>query len=331
MVKAAVIYEKGGPEVFKWEKIEVPDPGPFELQIKNTAIGINYVDTYHRRGMPHPWPVPELPLVLGFEGVGIVKEIGENVKNFSKGDRVAYALPPHGSYSEERNYPAEKLLKVPDFLSNLKDQDLAAVMLKGLTAQYLLRRTYVVKKGDVILVHAAAGGMGLILCQWGKELGATVIGTVSSEKKAEQARKAGADYTVIHSKGDFESVVKKVTDGEGCPVVYESIGRDTFKKSMNCLRPMGMLACYGHASGAPDPVDVIELGMKGSLFLTRPAIMHYMAKRNHLLESAKDLFDILGKGKLKSNVNHIYPLSDVGEAHRAMEARETTGSIVLIP
>jgi NADPH:quinone reductase and related Zn-dependent oxidoreductases len=219
MVKAAVIYEKGGPEVFKWEKIEVPDPGPFELQIKNTAIGINYVDTYHRRGMPHPWPVPELPLVLGFEGVGIVKEIGENVKNFTKGDRVAYALPPHGSYSEERNYPAEKLLKVPDFLSNLKDQDLAAVMLKGLTAQYLLRRTYVVKQGDVILVHAAAGGMGLILCQWGKELGATVIGTVSSEKKAEQARKAGADYTVIHSKGDFESVVKKVTDGEGCPVV----------------------------------------------------------------------------------------------------------------
>ena len=330
-VKAAVIYEKGGPEVFKWEEIKVPSPGPFELLIKNTAIGINYVDTYHRRGMPHPWPVPNLPLVLGFEGVGLVKEIGEKVKNFSIGDRVAYALPPHGSYSEERIYPEDKLLKVPNFLSNLKDQDLAAVMLKGLTAQYLLRRTYIVKPGDVILVHAAAGGMGLILCQWGKELGATVIGTVSSEKKAEQARQAGADYIVIHNKGDFVKTVKNVTNGEGCPVVYESIGKDTFRKSMDCLRPMGMLACYGHASGAPDPVDVIELGTRGSLFLTRPAIMHYMAKRNDLLESAKDLFDILGKGKLKSNVNHIYPLSDVGEAHRAMESRETTGSIVLIP
>ena len=166
MTKAAVIYEKGGPEVFKWEEIKVPSPGPLELVIKNTAIGINYVDTYHRRGMPHPWPVPDLPLVLGFEGVGVVKEIGEKVNNFKIGDRVAYALPPHGSYSEERIYPADKLLKVPDFLSNLKDQDLAAVMLKGLTAQYLLRRTYFVKPGDVILVHAAAGGIGLILCQW---------------------------------------------------------------------------------------------------------------------------------------------------------------------
>ncbi len=331
MTKAAVIYEKGGPEVFKWEEIKVPSPEPLELVIKNTAIGINYVDTYHRRGMPHPWPVPDLPLVLGFEGVGVVKEIGEKVNNFKIGDRVAYALPPHGSYSEERIYPADKLLKVPDFLSNLKDQDLAAVMLKGLTAQYLLRRTYFVKPGDVILVHAAAGGMGLILCQWGKELGATVIGTVSSEKKAEQAKQAGADHLVIHSKGDFVKTVKDVTNGEGCPVVYESIGKDTFKRSMDCLKPMGMLACYGHASGAPDPVDVIELGTRGSLFLTRPAIMHYMAKRNDLEESAKDLFDILGTGKLKSNVNHIYPLSEVGEAHRAMEARETTGSIVLIP
>ena len=331
MTKAAVIYEKGGPEVFKWEEIIVPSPGPLELRIKNTAVGINYVDTYHRRGMPHPWPVPDLPLVLGFEGVGIVKEIGEKVKNFKIGDRVAYALPPHGSYSEERIYPEDKLLKVPDFLSNLRDQDLAAVMLKGLTAQYLLRRTYFVKPGDAILVHAAAGGMGLILCQWGKELGATVIGTVSSEKKAEQAKQAGADHIIVHSKGDFVKTVKDVTNGKGCPVVYESIGKDTFRRSMDCLRPMGMLACYGHASGAPDPVDVIELGTRGSLFLTRPAIMHYMAKRNDLEESAKDLFDILGTGKLKSNVNHIYPLADVGEAHRAIEARETTGSIVLIP
>ncbi len=331
MTKAAVIYEKGGPEVFCWEEITVPSPSSLELRIKNTAIGVNYVDTYHRRGIPHPWPVPDLPLVLGFEGVGIVQEIGKEVKNFSVGDRVAYALPPHGSYSEERIYPAEKLLKVPDFLSSLKDQDLAAVMLKGLTAQYLLRRTYIVNQGDTILVHAAAGGMGLILCQWGKELGANVIGTVSSDEKAEQARRAGADHVIIHSKGDFVKTVMEVTNGEGCPIVYESIGKDTFRRSMDCLRPMGMLACYGHASGVPEPVDVIELGTRGSLFLTRPAIMHYMARRSDLLKSAKDLFEILGSGKLKSNVNHTYPLSDVGEAHRAIQNRETTGSVVLIP
>ena len=189
-----------------------------------------------RRGIPHPWPVPDLPLVLGFEGVGIVQEIGKEVKNFSVGDRVAYALPPHGSYSEERIYPAEKLLKVPDFLSSLKDQDLAAVMLKGLTAQYLLRRTYIVNQGDTILVHAAAGGMGLILCQWGKELGANVIGTVSSDEKAEQARRAGADHVIIHSKGDFVKTVMEVTNGEGCPIVYESIGKDTFRRSRSWLQ-----------------------------------------------------------------------------------------------
>ena len=331
MVKAAVIYEKGDPTVFKWKEITVPTPNANEVKIKNTAIGVNYVDTYHRRGIPHPWPVPTLPLVLGFEGVGFVQEVGENVEDFSVGDRVAYALPPHGAYSEERVYPAEKLLKVPKFLSHVKDQDLAAVMLKGLTAQYLLRRTYVVNQGDTILVHAAAGGMGLILCQWGKLLGANVIGTVSSAEKAQQARDNGADHTIVHSKGDFVKTVMEVTNGEGCPVVYESIGRDTIRRSIECLRPMGMLVCYGHASGAPDPIDIIELGTKGSLFLTRPAIMHYMAKRKDLLESSKDLFEILATGKLNSNVNHTFPLCDVGEAHRAIEARETTGSIVLIP
>ena len=204
-------------------------------------------------------------------------------------------------------------------------------MLKGLTAQLLLKRTYSVKSGDVILVHAAAGGMGLILCQWAKYLGATVIGTVSSEQKAEQAREAGAEHVVIHSKGDFVKTVLEVTDGQGCPVVYESIGKDTFRRSMECLQPMGMLAAYGHASGAPDPVDVVELGTKGSLFLTRPAIMHYMAKREDLVSSANDLFSVIKTGNLKSNVNHTYPLSEVGEAHRAIENRETTGATVLIP
>ena len=223
------------------------------------------------------------------------------------------------------------MIKIPDFLSNQTDQDLAALMLKGLTAQFLLRRTYRVKPGDVILVHAAAGGMGLLLCQWAKYLGAIVIGTVSSEEKAEKARAAGAQHTVIHTKGDFVKTVLDVTDGKGCPVVYESIGKDTFKRSMDCLQPMGMLAAYGHASGAPDPVDVIELGTRGSLFQTRPAIMHYMEKRDDLMLSANDLFNVIEKGNLKSNVNHVYPLREVGEAHRAIENRETTGATVLIP
>ena len=329
--KAAVIYEKGAPDVFKWEDIEVPNPTKKEVRLKNTAVGVNYIDTYHRRGMPHPWPVPELPIVLGIEGIGVVEELGSEVSEFSIGDRVGYALPPHGAYSEERVYPVEKLIKIPNSLSNQSDQDLAALMLKGLTAQFLLRRTYFVKPGDVILVHAAAGGMGLILCQWAKYLGATIIGTVSSEQKAEQAKNAGAHHVIIHSKGDFVKTVLDVTDGKGCPVVYESIGKDTFRRSMDCLQPMGMLAAYGHASGAPDPVDVVELGSRGSLFLTRPAIMHYMAKREDLISSANDLFDVIEKGKLKSNVNHIYPLSEVGEAHRAIENRETTGATVLIP
>ena len=329
--KAAVIYEKGAPDVFKWESFEVPNPKNKEVRLKNTAIGVNYIDTYHRRGMPHPWPVPELPLVLGIEGVSVVEELGSEVTEFSVGDRVAYALPPHGAYSQERVYPVDKLLKVPNSLSNQSDKDLAALMLKGLTAQFLLRRTYFVKSGDIILVHAAAGGMGLILCQWAKHLGATVIGTVSSEEKAEKAKKAGAEHVVIHSKGDFVKTVLEVTEGKGCPVVYESIGKDTFKRSMDCLQPMGMLAAYGHASGVPDPVDVVELGTRGSLFLTRPAIMHYMAKREDLVSSATELFDVIEKGNLKSNVNHVYPLSEVAEAHRAIENRETTGATVLIP
>ena len=330
-MKAVEINKTGGTEVLEIKEITLDEPGPEEVQIEQKAMGLNYIDTYHRRGMPHPWPVPELPIVLGIEGVSIVEELGADVTEFSIGDRVAYALPPHGAYSEERVYPVDKLIKVPHSLSNVSDQDLAALMLKGLTAQFLLKRTYSVKSGDVILVHAAAGGMGLILCQWAKYLGATVIGTVSSEQKAEQAREAGAEHVVIHSKGDFVKTVLEVTDGQGCPVVYESIGKDTFRRSMECLQPMGMLAAYGHASGAPDPVDVVELGTKGSLFLTRPAIMHYMAKREDLVSSANDLFSVIKTGNLKSNVNHTYPLSEVGEAHRAIENRETTGATVLIP
>ncbi|MDE0384856.1 MAG: quinone oxidoreductase [Defluviicoccus sp.] len=278
--------------------------------------------------MPHPWPVPALPLVLGFEGAGVVTEIGAGIEGLAPGDRVGYAMPPHGAYSQERIYPADKVVRVPD---GIDARAVAALMLKGLTAQYLLRRTYRVERGDAILVHAAAGGMGQILCQWGKHLGATVIGTVSTGEKAEQARAAGCDHAVVHGEGDFVETVGEVTGGEGCAVVYESIGKDTFRRSMDCLRPLGMMASYGHASGAPDPVDVIELGARGSLFLTRPAIMHYMAKREDLVAGAEELFEVVRSGAVKPAVNHLYPLREAAEAHRMIEARRTTGATVLLP
>ncbi len=328
MPMAAVIHEKGAPDVFRWEEVEVGAPGAGEVRIRNEAVGVNYVDTYHRRGMPHPWPVPALPLVLGFEGAGTVAEIGEGVEGLAPGDRVGYAMPPHGAYSQERIYPAEKVVRVPD---GIDARAVAALMLKGLTAQYLLRRTYRVERGDAILVHAAAGGMGQILCQWGRHLGATVIGTVSTGEKAEQARAAGCDHAVVHGEGDFVETVGEVTGGEGCAVVYESIGKDTFRRSMDCLRPLGMMASYGHASGAPDPVDVIELGARGSLFLTRPAIMHYMAKREDLAAGAEELFEVVRSGAVKPAVNHLYPLREAAEAHRMIEARRTTGATVLLP
>lgn len=329
MTMAAVIHEKGAPDVFRWEEVEVPSPGAGEVRLRNGAIGVNYVDTYHRRGMPHPWPVPPLPLVLGFEGVGVILEVGPGVDGFKEGDRVCYAMPPHGAYAQERVYPADKLIEVPAALDD--DRTVAAMMLKGLTAQYLLRRTYAVQPGDTILVHAAAGGMGLILCQWARHLGATVIGTVSSDEKAELAAAAGCHHPIVHTREDFLPVVREVTNGEGCAIVYESIGKDTFQRSLDCLRPMGILASYGHASGAPDPVDVIELGAKGSLFVTRPAIMHYMAKREDMLASAADLFEVVESGAVKIAVNHVYPLSEAAEAHRAIEERRTTGSTILMP
>jgi NADPH2:quinone reductase len=328
MVMAAVIHEKGPPEVFHWEEIQVPAPGPGEVRLCNSAIGVNYVDTYHRRGMPHPWPVPALPLVLGFEGVGVVEAVGADVDDYLEGDRVCYALPPHGAYAQARVYPAEKLIPAPP---GIDDNTIAAMLLKGLTAQYLLRRTYAVRPGDIILVHAAAGGMGQILCQWGRHLGATVVGTVGTEDKVAVARAAGAHHVAIPAQEDFQALVMEVSGGEGCHVVYESIGKDTFRKSMACLRPLGMLASYGHASGPPDPVDVIELGAKGSLFLTRPAIMHYMADREDRLAAAKDLFEVVENGAVRIAVNHLYPLSEAAAAHRAIEERRTTGSTVLLP
>ena len=329
MTKAQVIHKHGPPEVMSWEEWMVPEPTVGEVQLRHTAIGVNYADTYHRGGISHPWPVPPCPVVIGFEGVGIVEAVAEGVTDFNVGDRVAYGIPPLGSYSETRNYPADKLLHLPD---SLDGKTVAALLMKGMTAHYLLHRTYAVQAGDTILVHAAAGGMGLILCQWAKALGATIVGTVSTEEKAEVAANAGCDYPVVRSKEDFVAKVKEVTDGEGAAVVYEAIGKDTLQQSLDSLRPMGMCAAYGHVSGPPDPIDIIQdLGRRGSLFITRPAIMHYVAKREDLVATANALFEVINKGILDANINYEYPLKEAVAAHQAIESGKTQGAIVLIP
>jgi NADPH2:quinone reductase len=329
MSKAQVIHELGPPEVMRWQEWPVQDPRPGEVRIRHTAVGVNFADTYHRGGVSHPWPVPPCPVVVGFEGVGVVEGAGDGVAGFASGDRVAYGIPPLGSYAEVRNYPAEKLLHLPD---GLDDRQVAALLMKGMTAHYLLHRTYAVRPGDTIVVHAAAGGMGLILCQWARALGATVVGTVSTDAKAEAARAAGCDHPVVRSKQDFVAKVREVTDGEGAAVVYEAIGKETLQQSLDCLRPMGMCAAYGHVSGPPDRVDIIQdLGRRGSLFITRPAIMHYVAKRSDLEWTARDLFAAIGDGILDANINYEYPLADAVEAHRAIESGTTLGATVLIP
>ena len=329
MNKAQVIRKLGPPSAMNWEEWPVDDPLPGEVLIRHTAIGVNFADTYHRAGVLHPWPVPNPPVVIGFEGVGIVEGVGDDVTHFSVGDRVAYGIPPLGSYSETRNYPADKLLHLP---SEIEDKKIAALLMKGMTAHYLLHRTYKVLPGDVILVHAAAGGMGLILCQWAKALGATVIGTVSTPQKAERARAAGCDYPVVRSERKFVDVVKEITNNEGCSVVYESIGKDTLQDSLDSLKLMGVCAAYGHVSGPPDPVDIIQdLGRRGSLFITRPAIMHYVSKRSDLEWASNDLFKAVADGILAANVNYEYPLKDAVVAHEAIESGNTLGAAVLIP
>ena len=322
MPKAAVIHEKGPPEVLVWEDIEVPDPGPGEARLRQTAVGVNYVDTYHRAGVPHPWPVPPPPTVIGLEGVGIVEAVGPGVTG------VAYAYPPLGAYAEVRNMTADRLMMVPD---GIGDVQAAGMMLKGLTAQYLLRSTYRVGPGDIIVITAAAGGMGLILCQWANHLGATVIGTVSTEEKAEQAAAHGCHHPVLYKSQDLRETVRELTDGAGVPVVYESVGKDTFQRSLECLRPRGILASFGHASGPPDPVDVIELGARGSLWVTRPTIMTYMEDRGDMVAAAGELFEVVQSGAVKIEVNQTFALKDAARAHRAVGERRTTGSTVLLP
>jgi NADPH2:quinone reductase len=323
MTHAIRIHETGGPEKMVWEEVPVADPGPGEVRVRNTAVGLNYIDTYHRGGL---YPVP-LPATLGMEGAGVVEAVGPKVKEFKKGDRVAYSNPI-GAYAEVLLRPADRLVKVP---AGIDDKIAAAIMLKGMTAWYLARRTYVVKKGDTILVHAAAGGVGQILSQWAKHLGATVIGTVGSDDKVEAAKKAGCKHVIVTSKENFVDRVKEITRGAGVPVVYDGVGKATFLPSLDCIRPMGMMVTFGNASGPVDPISPVLLSQKGSIFLTRPTLFTYTAKREDLLQAAKELFDVVKKKVVKISVNQTYPLREAAQAHRDLEARKTTGSTVLLP
>nr|WP_294528051.1 quinone oxidoreductase [uncultured Rhodopila sp.] len=323
MTKAIRIHTNGGPEVMVWEDVPTPEPGPGEALIKHEAIGLNFIDVYFRSGL---YKAPGLPLIIGQEGAGTVLAVGPDVKSPAVGDRVAYA-GPLGGYATERVIAADRLVKLPDAISF---ETGAAMMLQGLTAQYLIRRTFAVKPGDTIVVHAAAGGVGLILCQWAQHLGATVIGVVSSEEKAELARAHGAAHTVVgHTK--LAAEVKRITGGAMVPVVYDSVGKDTFAASIDCLAPLGLMVSYGNASGPVPPVDISMLGAKGSLYLTRPTLATYTTKRSDLERIAAELFEVVGSGVVKIQVNQTFALKDAGLAHAALEARKTTGSTVLIP
>jgi NADPH:quinone reductase len=324
MTKAIRIHETGGPEVMRWEDIPAPDPGPSEAVVKHEAIGVNFIDVYFRTGL---YKAPGLPAVLGMEGAGTVTAIGSDVTAVRVGDRVAYAGGPIGAYATSRAIPADRLLVLPDHIGF---QTAAAMMLQGMTAQYLLRRTYKVQKGDTILVHAAAGGVGLIMCQWGRHLGATVIGTVSNEQKAELARANGAAHVII-GQDNLVAEVKRVTQGAMLPVVYDSVGKDTFMASLDCLAPLGMMVSFGNSSGPVGAVDVGVLGAKGSLFLTRPSLASYTSRRADLERTAQDLFDVVGSGAVTISVNQTFPLSEAAAAHTALESRRTTGSTVLLP
>ena len=316
--------QTGGPDVLQWVEAPLDAPAAGEVQVRHRAVGVNFIDTYHRSGL---YPVP-LPSGLGQEAAGVVEAVGEGVSEFLPGDRVAYAGGPVGAYSDVRNIAAAELVKRPEVLSFEQG---AAVMMQGLTAQYLLRRTYRVQPGDTLLIHAAAGGVGLIACQWAKALGATVIGTVSSDAKAELARRHGCDHTIVTSREKVSQRVRELTAGEGVAVVYDSVGKDTFFDSLACLRPLGMMVSFGNASG-PVPAFEPSLLMKmGSLFLTRPTLFHYTQRRADLLAMAGELFDVVASGQVRISVNQRYPLRDAALAHAALEARRTTGSTVLIP
>ncbi len=321
MPHAIRIHEVGGPEVLKWEEVEVGEPGPGEVRIHQSAAGLNFIDVYHRIGLY----AQKMPFTPGVEGAGTVEAVGEAVQGLKPGDRVAYSGPV-GGYAEQRLIDADRLVKLPDDVSF---EQAAGMMLQGMTARMLLRAVYPVKSGDTILVHAAAGGVGLILCQWASALGATVIGTVSTEEKAELARAHGCHHPILYTRQDFVAEVDKLTAGQKLPVVYDSVGKDTFMQSLDCLRPRGLMVSFGNASGPVDPISPLLLSQKGSLFLTRPTLFHYVATRPELELAAQELFDVVRSGKVEIEIKQRFPLKDAGEAHRALEARKTSGSTIL--
>jgi len=321
MTHAIRVHKPGGPEVLQWEEISLGDPGPGEIRLRHNAVGLNFIDVYHRTGL---YPLP-LPFIPGMEGAGTVEAVGDGVADLRPGDRVAYA-GVIGGYAEARLIAADRVMKLPETIG---DEVAAAMMLQGMTVQYLIRKVYPVKAGDTILIHAAAGGVGLILCQWAASLGATVIGTVSSDEKAALAKANGCHHVIIYTREDFVARVMDITGGAKLPVVYDSIGKDTFLKSLDCLRPRGLMVTFGQASGPVGPIDLGILGQKGSLVVTRPTLQSFIATRAELNETATDLFDVVGKGTVKISVNQTYALKHAAQAHTDLEARKTTGSTVL--
>lgn len=325
MPYAIRVHEHGGPEALRWEEVPLPEPQAGEVLVEHTAVGLNFIDVYFRTGLYQP---AERPFIPGVEAAGRVTAVGPGVTGLKEGDRVAYATQPPGSYTQARAMPANRLVKLPD---EIDDETAAAIMLKGMTAQCLLRRVYPVKAGDTILVHAAAGGVGSLMCQWAKHLGATVIGTVGSADKAARIKALGCDYPILYNEQDFVERVKEITSGRGVDVVYDSVGRATFMKSLDCLRPMGMMVSFGQSSGALEPLEVGQLAAKGSLFLTRPTLFTYTARREDLVTTARELFEVVRERVIKVNIGQRWPLAEAGAAHQALEARATTGSTLLMP
>jgi NADPH2:quinone reductase len=324
MAQAIRFHKTGGPEVLAWEEIDVAAPGPGEVRMRNTAIGVNFIDTYQRSGL---YPIA-LPSGLGTESAGVVEAVGAGVDWLAPGDRVASCTAPLGAYSTERIVPADKLVKLPE---GIDDRTAAAMMLKGLTVQYLFRQTYPLKAGDTILFHAAAGGVGLIACQWARALGVTMIGTVSSDAKAQLAREYGCTHTIIYTRENFVDRVKEITGGKRVPVVYDSIGKDTFPASLDCLSPRGMFVSFGSSSGPVPPFNLILLSQKGSLFATRPTLFTYASSREALNAMSSELFDLVKAGKIRPDARQTFALKDAAEAHRSLESRKTTGATLLLP
>lgn len=325
MSYAIKIHKTGGPDVLSWEEHDPGLPGPGEVRIIHDAVGLNFIDVYHRTGL---YPLPSLPIIPGLEGAGRVDLVGEGVSDFVKGDRVAYAGVPPGAYAEVRCIPAHRLVKLPDDLSTY---DAAGMMLQGMTARYLLRGCFKVQPESTLLIHAASGGVGSILCQWANHIGATTIGTVGSKEKAKMARDNGCTHTILYQEDDFETAVKEITKGQGVDVVYDSVGQATFLKSLDCLRPLGTMVSFGQSSGPVEPFNIGLLGAKGSLFLTRPSLMQYTAKREDLIAHAQDLFEVVTSGAVKINIMQKYALKDAAQAHKDLEARKTSGSTILLP